>query len=246
MKNNLKELLGIPVKIYQKFNSLTKIKTIPKKARLKKMPTSWIKINYKSYARFPEIKLPNPVNLKTDFFHLLKKRSSIRNFSLSPLTLQKISSLLFACASYNQSSEKRTYPSAGGRYPLEIYLISLNTQLKKGVYHYYVKNHSLEKIFNINQELLSQSFTQKWVLNSAVIIVITAIFQRTCIKYGNRGYRYILLEAGHLGQNLSLACCANKLGCCSLGGFIDDNLNQLLHINGNDESVIYTFAVGNI
>jgi SagB-type dehydrogenase family enzyme len=72
------------------------------------------------------------------------------------------------------------------------------------------------------------------------------MFNRTKIKYGERGYRYILLDAGYIGENIYLVSNAMGLGVVSIGGFIDDDINELLDINGVDEAVIYIFAIGKI
>ena len=87
-------------------------------------------------------------------------------------------------------------------------------------------------------------FNQKWIKKSAMLIIVTAIFERTTTKYGDRGYRHILTEYGHIAQNVYLLSSAFGLGCCSIGGFIDNGLNKLLDIDPVDESVIGVIAVG--
>ncbi|MBM3712971.1 MAG: SagB/ThcOx family dehydrogenase, partial [Actinobacteria bacterium] len=177
----------------------------------------------------------------------LIQRKSSRIFT-KRLSLSQIGTLLYYSSGINKNKHfnepYRFYPSAGARYPLELYIISLRSNLPSGLYHYYVKNHSLEVLlrmekFDFNKYLLQKAFNK-----CSVLIIITAVFQRNLMKYGDRGYRYILIEAGHVGQNIYLLSSALNLNCCAVGGFVDDSLNNLLHIDGLHESVLYVFAVG--
>lgn len=79
---------------------------------------------------------------------------------------------------------------------------------------------------------------------SGILILLSAVFSRSEIKYGSRGYRHILTEVGHLSQNIYLASAALKLDCCSIGGYMDDKLNELLDLDGLEESVVGVTAVG--
>lgn len=140
----------------------------------------------------------------------------------------------------------RVYPSAGARYPLEIYLVVNRVKsLEKGLYHYNVKEHSLELLRKDNFDKFMAEITgQDLVAKAGVVIFISAILDRTRVKYGDRGYRFVLLDAGHLAQNVYLVSEALKLQCCSIGGFIDDELNKLLDLEGTSEKVIYLIALG--
>ena len=80
--------------------------------------------------------------------------------------------------------------------------------------------------------------------NAPVVIIWTAVFSRTKWKYGQRAYRYIYLDAGHIAQNLALSATSIGLGSCQIGAFFDDEINQILDINGFDESAIYMSVVG--
>ena len=140
------------------------------------------------------------------------------------------------------------YPSAGARYPLEIYPFIFSVQgLKRAIYHYHVKTHSLELIYDgIFQRATLKNFSQSWIRKAAFLLVITAIFDRMEEKYKERGYRHIYTEYGHLAQNFYLVSSSLDLGCCSIGGFIDDGLNELLDLDGVDESTVGVTAFGNI
>ena len=143
--------------------------------------------------------------------------------------------------------EFRTVPSAGAVYPIETYLIANNVDgLEKALYHYNIESHFLEKLKNedLSQELAHSALEQKMCSNAPVVIIWTAVFLRSKWKYGQRAYRYIYLDAGHIAQNLALSATSIGLGSCQIGAFFDDEINQILDINGFDESAIYMSVVG--
>lgn len=215
-------------------------------------PEAWKKIYYKAYPRFDQVVLPSPSRKKFDLQKALLGKESFTEFSKKPIELSKFSDLLYYSAGVSSfikkdGSAKRTYPSAGARYPLEVYPFVFNVErIKSAVYHYHLKTHSLELLLNkpFYRQTMRQ-FNQAWTRKSAFILVISAMFDRTEGKYKDRGYRHILTECGHMAQNFYLMSTALNLGCCSIGGFIDDGLNELLDIDGIDESVVGVIAVGN-
>ncbi len=250
-------------KIFQQFPDLkpslsaqyhrkTKIEKYLPKTPKKEWPKAWTKVFYKGYPRFPAFTLPKPSNLKKtllkDAFVL---RESERNFSNEPLEKQVLGDILYYSAGERKigNKKRRFYPSAGARYPLEVYPLVLNVNdLPNGVYHYYVRKHALELLWEkkISRNYLKKNLSEQgWLAQSAVLLVISAIFWRNQIKYGERGYRYILVDLGHLCQNVYLASAAWGVGCCSVGGFIDDGFNKLLDLDGWRESAIIVIALGN-
>lgn len=245
----LSTLLGKPEQAYEKFNFKTKIKAFPKKQPIisKKLSEAWIKTYFKSYARFKEYKLPPPKLSNMTLSEALYKRRSKKSFSKKRLTNRQLSNLVYYSAGLKNNKPpwqaNRFYPSGGARYPLEVYLISLNTQIPYGLYHYYLKNHSLEFMPFLKKLDFTKIFNQDWIKQSKCLIFITAVFRRMTTKYGDRGYRHILLEAGHLGQNIYLLSAVLELSCCAIGGFVDDEANNLLGIDGLNESAIYCFSI---
>lgn len=207
------------------------------------------KIHYKRYPRTKKIKLPKNFKInKSTFEETIKKRKSHREFVDTPLELAELSYLLFNSAGL-LNEKHRAYPSAGAKYPLEIYPVVFNCKkVEKGVYHYDVKSHELELLQSgdFKEEMIRWVNDQNWIKNSSVIFLISAIFGRTKIKYGERGYRYIFLDAGHLTQNFYLVSATLGLGCCSIGGFMDDKLNNLVDLDGIRESMIYLVVIGKI
>lgn len=238
----------------RKFHISTKIKKEKpvKKTDFSTWPEAWRRIFYKAYPRFKQVILPLPSESKHDLKQAFFQRKSTRDFSKKPIILPVFSDLLYFSAGMvdlfkENDSTKRFYPSAGARYPLELYPFVFNVRkIKKGVYHYHVKTHSLELLLDVPffQRTMRQ-FNQPWIRKSALLLVISAVFDRTERKYKNRGYRHILTEYGHIAQNLYLISSAFELGCCSVGGFVDDGLNQILDIDGIYESVVGVVAFGN-
>lgn len=237
----------------RKFNNATKIQdlSVNKRASPNLWPRAWKKIYYKAYPRFKQVMLPKPKKMKANLFTILMKRESRRSFSNKRPTPSQLSNLLYYSSGMKNifakdGSTKRMYPSAGARYPLEVYPFIFNCErIKNGIYHYHLKTHSLELI--TKEPFFDQTirqFGQSWIRKSAILIVVSAVFGRTEMKYKDRGYRHILTEYGHVAQNFYLVGKSLKLEVCSIGGFVDNGLNKLLDIDGVDESVIGVIAVG--
>ncbi|NMB57425.1 SagB/ThcOx family dehydrogenase [Candidatus Beckwithbacteria bacterium] len=245
------KLLNQPISLSEKFHSKTKINEINKKNKPKLIPESWKTVYYKGYIRLEKVDLPAPkIETQKKIADIFNERKSERKFSNKSINKKLISTLIYYSAGVKELTLKtasRFYPSAGGRYPLETYLISINTQLGKGIFHYYPKSHYLERLSRLSNNLdLKKIFPNNdWIIQAPLIIIVTALFKRTTIKYGDRGYRNILIEAGHMGQNIYLLSSILNLNCCALGGFIDDKINFLLDLDGVEESVVYAFALGN-
>jgi SagB-type dehydrogenase family enzyme len=249
VKNKLKEILNQPITLSERFHEKTKYKKLIKELSVDFWPESWKKVYFKAYSRFKEIRLPKPSTLRSVSFNkVLYGRRSYRSFSKMKPSVTDLSTMLFYAAGIRKKSSlwqgNRFYPSAGSRYPLEIYLISLNTELDRGIYHYYVKTHSLEKLDRVDDFNVEEYFNQEWIKNAACLVVISGFFKRSTMKYGERGYRHALIESGHMAQNIYLTCAAINLGCCSIGGWIDRKFEQMLNIDGVEESVIQVLAAG--
>ncbi len=247
---NLKKILNQPTSLSEKFHYLTKLKKKGLGFNPKNKPESWKKNFYKGYSRFKETRLPVPSLPAITIEKALINRKSSRKFGKKPITIDQLSSLLYFSAGLrsNQTSSwitDRFYPSGGARYPLETYIISLNMkELPRGLYHYYLRTHSLEHLMLFDSFDYLQYFKDKWIQKSSCLIIITAVFKRTTVKYKNRGYRYILIETGHLSQNIYLNASVLNIGCCACGGFVDDQLNNFLDIDGVNEATLYVLGIG--
>ncbi|MDI6704353.1 MAG: SagB/ThcOx family dehydrogenase, partial [bacterium] len=207
---------------------------------------------YKRYEKAKEIKLPIPDFRGICLEEAIKRRRSIRDYRNEPLSIKELSQLLFASqgiTGYYGNQPLRAAPSAGALYPFEIYLIVNQVEgIDRGIYHYSVLDHSLElvKLGDYRSKSTKCCLNQDVVGKSAVTFVLTAIFRRTTYKYGERGYRYVYIEAGHISQNISLQAVSLGLGSVCIGAFYDDKLNNLLEIDGQKEAAIYVHAVGKI
>jgi SagB-type dehydrogenase family enzyme len=206
---------------------------------------------YKTYPESTTITLP-PIRsrLREPLDAILKKRRSIRSFSATPLSLDHLSYLLWASSGIQRSEQGfayRTAPSAGALYPIETYLVVNNiTNLQQGVYHYNIKQHLLEELKsgNFGSEISQAALDQDMCATAPVVFIWTAIFARSKWKYQQRAYRYIYLDAGHIAENLALAATGLNLGSCHIGALFDDEVNALIEVDGDTESVVYMTVVG--
>lgn len=192
-------------------------------------------------------------DLPVDFGRVLAGRSSVREFELRLLELEKLGRLLHA--SYGVAGSRqvdgvtayaRPTPSAGGLYPLELYVVCQSVaELPAGLYHYDARAHELEqrRVASLHVALADLTIGQEMIRDAVAVIVITAVFQRTMWKYGQRGYRYVWLDAGHVAQNTYLVAGALGLGAVSIGGFFDRELDELLLLPA-EEHAVYLVCVG--
>jgi SagB-type dehydrogenase family enzyme len=140
-------------------------------------------------------------------------------------------------------------PSAGALYPIETYVVvNRVNELNAGLYHFDIKENQLIllKEGNFGRDLSQAGLGQEMLEEASCIFIWTAIVARSRWKYRERAYRYIYMDAGHIGQNLYLAATALNLGCCTVGAFYDEELDQLIGIEGPEEISIYLGAVGRI
>ncbi|MFP4169913.1 MAG: SagB/ThcOx family dehydrogenase [Methanomassiliicoccales archaeon] len=205
---------------------------------------------YKEYPRAVRVELPPPPGVRADFDETVRSRRSIRRFSERPMEAEQLSYLLWASTGIQRREagiEFRTAPSAGALYPIETYLVVNRVNgVKPGVYHYNIRGHYLEQIGrgDFSEEAAFAALNQRMCMDSAVVFIWTAVFQRSKWKYGQRGYRYMYLDAGHIGQNLALACTAQGLGSCQVAALFDQEVNDLVRVDGKEESVLYMSVAG--
>ncbi len=207
---------------------------------------------YKNYTDTMTIKLPKPEYQGIPLEEAIEKRRSVRNYSKKPITMLQLSQLLFSAqgtTGKTYGTPLRTAPSAGALYPFEIYVIANNVEsLDQGIYHYGILNHTLELVRHgdFRKEITSAGLKQEMLGDSDTVFVLSAIFDRTRHKYGERGFRYVYIEAGHISQNIYLQAVSLGLGSVSVGAFLDDKVNQLIGVDGQKEAVIYLHAVGTL
>jgi SagB-type dehydrogenase family enzyme len=222
-------------------------------------------IHDRDYPLVPQVHLPKPVVPQCPFGDLLRGRRSVRDFVRKSLGLSALSSLLFGAIGETGRTEVggseldrpvtvslRSIPSGGGLHPTGVFAAILQEdELARGVYHYDVPEHVLEFV-KATSEAESEDLFAAFPMHPYVvdlkhvsaIFFISSKFWRSRAKYGPRGYRHCLLEAGAACQNLGLTALALGLGHVVLGGFFDDEVHAYLGIDGIDHAVIIAVAVG--
>jgi SagB-type dehydrogenase family enzyme len=206
---------------------------------------------YKTYPTAQSITLPDPRGYQgLSLEKAIETRRSIRDYTDEALSLEELSRLLHAAQGITaQRRGFRAAPSAGALYPIETYAVVHEVAgLERGLYHYSVADHTLEQLRaeNLRRTIVVAGIGQDMLGQAQVCFVLSAFFQRLRWKYRERTYRYALLEAGHIGQNLYLAATSMGLGACAVGAFLDDELNNLLELDGQQEAALYMMSVGQI
>ena len=206
---------------------------------------------YKNYPESRKIVLPRPAFPEgKPLTKVLKKRKSIRHFSGTPVSREQLSYLLWAStgiARIEMGMAYRTAPSAGALYPIETYLVINHvSEVQKGVYHYQIKDHALGELKSgyYGEETSQAALGQEMCEEAGVVFIWTAVFERSKWKYRQRAYRYIYLDAGHIGENLALAATSLGLGSCQIAALFDDEVNKIIGVDGTRESTVYMSVVG--
>ena len=206
---------------------------------------------YKEYPGRPLVRLPVPSlegGLATE--QAIVRRRSVRDYSRAALSRAELSRILHLSSGISTDelgSAHRTAPSSGALYPIEIYPVVHNVEgLVRGVYHYDFREHGLHLLreADLREHVVTQGLMQEYLGQCNVVLFLTNIMQRMRFRYQDRSYRYGLLEAGHIGQNLYLAATSMGLGPCGIGAFMDDPINAMLGVDGVEEATVYMLAVG--
>ena len=206
------------------------------------VPTQAFSSGKDTTIRLPEPRYDSDVSIEES---LLQRRST-RSFTGEPLTLSEVSQLLWSAQGITNIRGYRTAPSAGALYPLELYLVAGDVEnLALGVYKYEPDEHSLVRFMDGDKrsELAGAALGQSSVAEGALAVVFTAVYERTTVKYRERGIRYVHIEVGHAAQNLCLQAAALGLGAVTIGAFDDERVAGLLNLPG-DEKPLYIIPVG--
>jgi len=145
------------------------------------------------------------------------------------------------------AGSRRPVASAGALYPLELYFHTTAVdELASGLYHFNAAGGHLRHLraADLSDEIGEALDQSTLAYDASVIFFITAAFERSTFKYGERGYRFTLLEAGHVAQNMNLAANGLGLGCLSVGGFYDREIDAVLRLDGVTQSTLYMVAIG--
>lgn len=204
---------------------------------------------------YPCFELPmSTPQLYCSLDHAILQRSSPLGLNPCKLSIDQLTALLryaYGITRDNRGTHFprsfRSVPSAGALYPLELFFhTSVVSELPPGLYHFNPSRNVVRLLQEGDaSQRLSQAVVQAEIPPTAsLMIFITALFERSIFKYGDRGYRFILLEAGHLAQNLNLVATALRLGCMNLGGFLDREIDEIIGLDGVTHSTIYIVAIG--
>ncbi len=168
----------------------------------------------------------------------IRKRRSIRDFSRDSLALADISQLLWAAQGTTGKRSFRAAPSAGALYPLELYVVVGHVDgLSPGVYRYRQAKHDLVLVASGDRrkQLAKAALGQDWVRRAPAVLVLTGVYRRTLVKYGQRGRRYVHMEVGHAAQNVYLQATARDLATVMVGAFDDDEVQEVLELPDDHE-----------
>jgi SagB-type dehydrogenase family enzyme len=201
------------------------------------------------------IDLPEPENVHVPLMDVrtaIEKRRTLRRYQPDALSVEELSFLLWSTQGVKQITTRpsvlRTVPSAGARHAFETYLlVNRVAGIAPGLYRYIALQHSLLELNlspQIADELTHACFDQEMVRQSALTFIWVAVVERMVWRYGERGYRYLHLDAGHVCQNLYLAAENIQCGVCAIAAFDDDTLNTVLGLDGDNLFAIYLGTAG--
>lgn len=230
---------------------------VARRARIRRAPAG---TDVWEFRRRPLLRLPDPLpatGLAAPLGRTLLSRRSAREFAGAALEWEQISAVLWAtsgCLPPDPASQhrRRAIPSAGARYPLETFLWMPVPPSETGVgpYHYEPESHGLREMLADRspplEALLAACSYPALVRQAGLLVVLAGVFGRTTAAYGGRGYRFVLIEAGHAVQNTYLACAALGLGAVALGGWNDPMLDSFLGLDGRTAGTVYAVAVGHV
>ncbi len=206
---------------------------------------------YKKYPEASKVELPSfEPSRAMSLDQTLKQRKSVREFKPKSISIGQLSYLLWASTGLQRVEdgyEFRTAPSAGALYPIETYVVANNIRtLEAGLYHYSIWNHQLERLMqgDMRHQIAVAALGQGMCAAAPAVFVWSAIFERCKWKYGQRAYRYIYLDTGHIAENLALAAVSLNLGSCEIGALYDGQANEIIGVDGDKESVICMAVVG--
>ena len=237
----------------KEFMEKTKYHHSARSDQMKGLPQPPLELDYDKAKTV--IDQPKPQEIEVSDVNLrgtIENRRSVRRYAQKPLTIEELSYLLWCTQGVKEvapgQATFRTVPSAGARHAFETYLLVNNVEgLQPSIHRFLAIEHKLVEIDNstdIADKMVEGCFGQRFVKTSAVTFVWTAVAYRMKWRYGERGYRYMHLDAGHVCQNLYLSAESIDCGVCAIAAFSDDDMNRLLNLDGENQFVIYIATVG--
>ena len=201
--------------------------------------------------QFPRVGLPEPrLEGGAGLWTAISRRRSVRHYVHEPLEPAELGQILWATSGITHASpgyDFRSAPSAGALYPIETYVVANRVKgIDAGVYHYDPREHRLALLApgEYGEPLAGAALGQRMCASAGAVVAWTAVAGRSEWKYGDRAHRYVYMDAGHLGAQFYLAAEALGLGACTIGAFYDDEVNEVLGVDGLEETVVYMGALG--
>ncbi len=237
----------------KEFMEKTKYKYLDRSDQVKRLPQPPLELP--AELGKPIIDLPDPKKsgyAAVDLTDAINKRVSVRAYSKEALSLAELSHVLWCTQGVKEVTTRpttlRTVPSAGARHCFETYLLVNNVKgLKYGLYRYLAIDHKLQEVNlsgDVAEKVTQACYNQRFILGSAVTFIWTVVAYRMMWRYGERGYRYMHLDAGHVCQNLYLSAETIGSGVCAIAAFEDDDLNATFGIDGESQFAIYVAVLG--
>lgn len=239
--------------IGRKFWKLTQNQYLPESPQRLGIPQPPLEMEYDLAA--PLVELPEITNVPkpaTSLWEAIDRRITVRRYSEASISLDELSLLLWVTQGVKQVTTRpatsRTVPSAGARHAFETFLlVNRVAGLEPGIYRYIALEHALlpfDLSADTNQRITEASKNQQHVANSAVTFLWAAVTERMTWRYPERGFRYMLLDAGHVCQNLYLAAEGIGCGVCAIAAYDDELLNRAVKLDGEQNFVCYAASLG--
>lgn len=200
------------------------------------------RFTHKEYVRMESVALPEPIPNNKTLSEAVLGRRSYDMASIGHLTLEHIGTLLGTALGVDKASQRRHYPSGGGLYPVETYLIwQVPDSAQYTAFHYNPTKHTLEILLTLPNTFDSKSIAHSpSELRYCAMVIFTAVWDRSSIKYGDLAYLHAAIEAGHMSQNILLTAEAHKLKSRPYAGFDDEKIIEILDLDTDLEQPIHT------
>ena len=207
-------------------------------------------MHFKDLSQLPRLALGDPA--VTPVLDLVVSHASSRAFRRSPLLRSQLAALLKGISinriggQTNYAGSLRTYPSAGARYPVDTYLLVLQSEdVEPGAYFFDPRDFSIRQISHRDYvNAVVEVFGEGWTADASLVVFFVAQWHRSNIKYGDRGFAYAYIEAGHMAQNLILIARHLGLAICPVGGFWEDRVEGIFRLVTPEESPLYALLIG--
>ncbi|MDP2859409.1 MAG: SagB/ThcOx family dehydrogenase [Bacillota bacterium] len=239
----------------REFMEKTKYKHLKESDQVQGLPQPSLADGIEEGAKVIDLPAPESFKVrKVDLSEAIVTRTSIRNYSSKPYTLEELAYLLYMTQGVKEVTTRpatlRTVPSAGSRHPVETYVLCNRVEgLKPAIYRYAALDHKLVEVntgAGLDDKVTAGLYGQQMVKHSAVTFMWVAVAYRSMWRYTERAYRYMHLDAGHVCQNLYLAVQGIGAGCCGIAAFRDDEINAVLGVDGVERFMIYAATTGKL